>query len=335
MHVISVVAMAILRVCCARSFLIRVLVVSGLLALLQLATSLYMLAVYDRVLPSGSATALAGLTALAAVLHAAFAGLDAFRARMVCRAGVRFAEHLDGRLLAVLHAREYASGVPLLDDAERVRRFLTSAGPCAAFDLLWLPAFLATAFVLHPVLGLFACGGAAVLGGATAIAERRAREAARSLMQTRHARYVLAWDLYVGRTGAERRTRWQDAALRWDSHARWHAETTLAAAERALFGVAFGKGLRLILQSAGFGLGALLVMEGLLSAGALVASSLILSRAFACLDGALAHWSGFVAARESGQRLLRALEEVRADRDIRSAAGMRASRAPSLKARTA
>lgn len=327
--------MVLLEVCGTRWFFARVLVLSGLLALLQLATSSYMLVVCDRVLPSGSAAALASLTAFTVALHVAFAGLDVIRARMVCRAGVRFAAHLDGWLLAALQAQGRRFGFSLLDDAERVRLYLTGAGPCAAFDLLWLPAFLAVTFLLHPLLGLFACGGVAVLAGATVLAERRALLARSRLIPARHTRYVLAWDLHAGCAGAQRRARWQDAAVRWDSLSRCYSETTLHAAERAHASRAFGKGVRLVLQSAGFGLGALLALHGLISTGGLIASSLILARTFACLDGALAHWSGVVSAHQSWQRLSCAMAEFKLSDGAVPQRGVRVGRAPSLKARIA
>lgn len=307
--------MALLKVCCTSLFLLRVLALSGLLALLQLSTSLYMLIVYDRVLPSGSVTALTVLTGATVVLHVAFAGLDAIRARMVCHAGVRVVEALDRQLLTVLAMRGPGLGFHLLDHAERVRGFLSGAGPCAAFDLFWLPAFVAATFLIHPVLGAFASAGVGVLAAATVFAARSAHVGGCRLTQARHTRYVLAWDLHAGAAGAERRLRWQDAAQSWDTLSRCYAKTTLAAAERAQRNQAFGKGLRLLLQSAGLGLGAFLALEGLLTVGGLIASSLVLTRIFACLDGALVHWGAFIAARESYERLLHVCGTRDGDRD--------------------
>lgn len=298
--------MTLVKVCCRSLFLLRVLALSGFLALLQLSTSLYMLVVYDRVLPSGSVTALAALTGATLVLHAAFAGLDALRARIVCRAGLRYVAQLDQRLLSALAVRGPGAGFHLLDDAERVRGFLSSAGPCAAFDLFWLPGFLAATFLIHPVLGVFASAGVGMLAGATVFAARSAHAAGRRLNQARHTRYVLAWDLHTGAAGFERRMRWQDAAQSWDTLSRCYAETTLETAERAQLNQAFGKGLRLFLQSAGLGLGAFLALEGMLTVGGLIASSLVMARIFACLDGALVHWGAFAAVRESYERLLHA-----------------------------
>jgi ABC-type protease/lipase transport system fused ATPase/permease subunit len=121
---------------------------------LLLSTSFYMLVVYDRILPSRSVTDLAVLTGLVAALHMAFAILDWIRARVMCRVGLGFVEILDGYVLE--RARDGRGGLALLDDVERVRRFLISAGPCALFDALWLPVFLIAVFLVHPVLGLFA-----------------------------------------------------------------------------------------------------------------------------------------------------------------------------------
>jgi ABC-type protease/lipase transport system fused ATPase/permease subunit len=300
-------AMTFVMVRRPRGPFLRVVALSGLLALLQLSTSFCMLTVYDRVLPSGSVMTLAGLMALTVSLHAAFAGLDAIRARIVCRAGLRIVAHLDGGLPAALGARRGNREFSLLNDAERVRGFLTGAGPCVAFDLLWLPAFVAAAFFLHAVLGAFAIGGALVLAVATAWGERHVRAAGRRLHEARHRRHVLAWDLYAGPAGSERRG--QGGARSWDTLSRCYDETTLRTAVRTHTAQAFGKGLRLALQSAGLGLGALLALEGLLSAGGLIASSLIFARTFACLDGVLVHWSRFVVARESYQRLVRAAGE--------------------------
>jgi ATP-binding cassette subfamily C protein len=251
-----------------------------------------MLAVYDQALPSGSVAALAILTGLATILHALFAVFDAIRARIVCRAGLGFVEFLDGEMLAAAegHGRCRAP----LDDVECVRRFLTGGGPCAAFDVLWLPAFLTAIFLLHPALGVFACVGSLLLALLAVSAEARSRTAGLAFQAARRRRYILSRDL-------RRVDRLTDARVRrrWRTLSRSYSEVTFAVADRALAAMALGKGLRLVLQSAGLGLSAFLVIGGSLSPGALFASPLLLARTFACLDGALLHWSGFVAARES------------------------------------
>ncbi|MCC7250519.1 hypothetical protein [Hyphomicrobium sp.] len=282
-------------------FLVGVLALSGLLAVLQLATSLYMLAVYDQVVPERSGAALAALTGLVVALHVVAAVLDVMRARIVCQAGLSVAERLDGRVLVAPAAAADARGFAMLDDVERVRRFLTSGGPCAAFDVLWLPVFIGAVFLLHPVLGLFALTGAGLLAGLAVLGEASERRTGYRIAEARRDRYVLLGDL--------RMARWRsgdDVRLHWQRLSRSYSEATLAAQARLLSVAAVGKGVRLTLQSGGFGLGALLAIEGMLSPGGLVASSLMLMRVFACLDGALTHWSGAMAAGESYGRLVEA-----------------------------
>lgn len=284
------------------SSLALALVLSGLLAVLHLSASLYMLVVYDLVLPSGSVTDLAVMTALVMVLHAGFTFLDWIRARVMCRVALGLVKILDGAMRQALRAKDSRRGLALLDDVERVRRFLISAGPCAAFDALWLPLFLAAVFLVHPVLGLFACLGTLLLAGTSIVADGRERETGQRIVRARHDRYALAGGLHedgVSRHGSG----CPDAILCWSALSRSYSELTLAAQVHVLRSVALAKGLRLVLQSAGVGLGALLVIEGVLSPGALFASSLMLGRTFACLDCGLAHWRGLVVARESYLRL--------------------------------
>jgi ABC-type protease/lipase transport system fused ATPase/permease subunit len=296
--------------------LLRLLAFSGLLALLHLSTSLYMLSVYDRVLPEGRAADLAALTVLAMLLHVVFAVLDLVRARLVCRAGLGLVDALDGRALEALQA-DGGRGTVLLDDIECVRRFLISTGPCAVLDVLWLPAFLGAVFFLHPVLGIFASGGVVLLAGLAVATELRKRATETVVARMRLDRYALLREIgAASRSGGEPAC-CLDAALRWRTLSQSYAAATWTCAERATSVAALAKGLRLMLQSCGFGLGALLVIEGLLSPGALFASSLMMARTFACFDGVLLNWRGLVAARDSYQRLT-AVQDSAACAEVRS-----------------
>jgi len=288
----------------------RILALSGLLAALHLSASLYVLAVYDAVLPSGRVADLAVLTGLVVLLHMTFAALDLMRARMVFRTGARILSQLDRCVPEALWAEGGERGDALLGDVERVRRFLAGAGPCAVFDLLWAPAFLLAVFLLHPALGLFACVGILLLAGLAVATEARGCGSEHAIMRTRYGRFVFARDLLALRRHSV------DCAPRPDMHLRWHmlsrsySEATFSSSDRVLCVGALARGLRLMLQSAGFGLGALLVIEGAISAGALFVSSLVLARTFACLDGALQSWRGLVAARESYLRIVAASSTI-------------------------
>lgn len=277
---------------------------SGVLTALQLSTSLFVLHLYDHVLPSRSPAALAGLVGLMLALHAGFALLDLVRARALCRAGLAFVQDLDRRVLDALEAGAARPGFEALGDVDRVGRFLTNPGPAAFLDVVWLPACLAALCLMHPVLALFGAAGVVLLGGLAVTAEARSRKTAKRI------------------AGAERRRLALVPAVRAGSARRWHALSKSTyrlkgkAAEQALAVGALGKGLRLMLMSGGLGLGALLVISEAMSAGALVASSVILGRIFASLDCALAHWRSFVAARESYRRLVAIFPAERAAPDL-------------------
>lgn len=292
---------------CLRLFL-RATLLSGLLAILHVSASLYMLAIYDQVLPSGSVTALAALIGLATALHALTAMLDARRARLVLQAGLAHVELLDRHVLAALKQQRSEPAVALLDHLERVRRFLTGAGPCAAFDGMWTPAFLIAVFVVHPALAAFACAGMALLAWLAVAAGAREGAVRKPLRLVRRERYVLVRNLQACRLSDDGK-RWPETFRRWSRLSRFYSALTFSAYVRTLPAVGLGKGVRGALQSAGVGLGALLAIEEMISPGALFASSLMLGRTLASLDGALAHWQGLVAARESYLRLLKAIAE--------------------------
>ena len=273
--------------------LLRLMGLSGLLAVLHVSASLYMLAIYDQVLPSGSVLALAVLVGLATALHALSAVLDVYRARVVLRAGLDHVEMLDRRVVGVLQRKRSGLGPVLLDDVERVRRFLTGTGPCAVF-------------VVHPALGVFACAAMALLAWITFSTEARERAARHPIRLVRRQRYVLVRSLQAGRPRGDGGQR-PDSVRRWRALSRCYSDLTFSAYVRTLPAVGLGKGLRPGLQSAGVGLAALLAIEGMVSPGALFASSLLLGRTLASLDGALVHWRGLVAARESYLRLAAAI----------------------------
>jgi ABC-type protease/lipase transport system fused ATPase/permease subunit len=259
---------------------------------LQLCASLYSLAVYDRALPSGDFVALALLTAAALSLHAASCLLDFRRGRMLSRAGLRLSRCLERRVLD-LFAGDRRRALFALGDVERIAHYLTSPGPPALLDAVWIPASLAVLALLHPALAMFACLGICILVLFAATAEAHWRFASGGMAEARLQRYQLGTS---GLCAGERR--WRDRAV-----SRAYYRRCASALGLTLTAGATVKAVRASLQSLGFGLGALLVIHGSLSLGELFASSLIASRLFASLDAALAYWRGFAAARDSYARL--------------------------------
>src|SRR6201994_2085519 len=171
-----------LRAC--RNVFIGVGVISCMINLLYLTGSLFMLEVYDRVLPSRSVPTLVGLIILAGGLYIAQGGLDLIRGRILGRVGTSLDEALNARVFDIvvrlpLVAGGRNEGLAPLRDLDNVRSFLGSMGPGAFFDLPWLPFYLAICFAFHVMIGVTALAGAIILVSLTLVTEFLSREPAR------------------------------------------------------------------------------------------------------------------------------------------------------------
>ncbi len=155
-----------LRAC--RSAFIGVGAMSCMINLLYLTGSIFMLEVYDRVLPSRSVPTLVGLAILATGLYIAQGSLDLIRGRILGRIGTSLDEALNARVFDTvvrlpLMVGGRNEGLQPLRDLDNVRSFLSSMGPGALFDLPWLPFYLAICFAFHVMIGLTALVGAIIL----------------------------------------------------------------------------------------------------------------------------------------------------------------------------
>lgn len=169
---------------------------SGMINLLALTGSIYMLQVYDRVLPSQNVPTLVGLSILMLLLYAGFEVLDVIRSRMMGRLGLRFDRALRDRLFSIvlllpLRVRR-GDGLQPVRDLDTIRGFLSGPGPVAMFDLPWLPLYLGLVYLLHPWLGVLGTAGALVLVAITLLTELRSRALARNAASTASERQALA-----------------------------------------------------------------------------------------------------------------------------------------------
>jgi PrtD family type I secretion system ABC transporter len=292
-----------------------VAVFSGVLNLLALTGSLYMLQVYDRVLPSRSVPTLVGLTALMVVMYAAYGLLDLTRSTIMSRLGFRFDRLLRERvfgavLLLPLRAPQTGAAMQPARDLEQIRSFLSSQGPSALFDLPWLPIYLAMVFLLHPYLGLLSTAGALVLASLALITEARSRAPARA--QAASANRKQAYGEAVRRNAEVIRA--LGLGNRVSSCWGLRNEANLRDQGRALdITIRLGsisRVARMILQSCLLGLGAYVVIQGEATGGVMIAASIMTSRALAPVEVAIANWRGFMAARQSWTRLKQTLRAV-------------------------
>ena len=289
--------------------------ISGVVNVLALTSPLFMLQVYDRVLASRSLSTLVGLAVLAAGLFAFQSMLDVIRSRVLMRVGERVDRQLSGRVHAAvvrlpLEARMPGDGLQPLRDLDNVRGFLSGQGPTAFFDLPWMPLYLGICFLFHFWIGMTALAGAIVLVSLTVITNALSRGPASETIQHGMLRNAL---MEAGRRNAEvvRAMGFgKRIAERWQE-----TNSSYLAANRRAGDVAGGFGgasrsLRLMLQSAILGVGAYLVIKQETSAGVMIASSIMMGRALAPVDLAIASWKPFLMARQSWARLTELLALV-------------------------
>lgn len=291
-----------------RGVFVFLFAMSGIINVLALTGSLYMLQVYDRALTSGSVQTLVALSTLAIGLYLFQGGFDVIRSQVLVRVGAR----LDKEIAPIAH--RVAIDMPRFGfstseslergrDVDTVRGFLGGQGPSALFDLPWIPLYLAFVYFLHPWLGALTLAGAVILTLLTVASEiltRRLNGTTRQAALTRNAiadsnarnAEVLKAMGFAGR-----------AVERFDEANREHLALQTQANDLGGTFAAVSRVLRMILQSAILGLGAYLTIKGELSAGAIIAASVASARALAPVDLAIGNWKGFVAARLAFARL--------------------------------
>jgi ATP-binding cassette, subfamily C, bacterial PrsD len=279
---------------------------------LMLTGSLYMLQIYDRVLTSRSVPTLIALSLLALAAFALQGVVDAMRHRLLGRIGAVFDRELSpiaARALVTMPlrgAKPHESAQPLRD-LDSVRTFLSSMGPTALIDMPFMPLFIAACFLLHPWLGLLAVAGALVIIGLTLWTERASKEPSAVMTRSAVNQTLIAES---GRRNAESIAglgMGRSFADQFDRAHQRHVADTLALTESTASVSSLARVVRLVLQSAVLGLGAYLAILGQVSPGAMIAASILTSRALAPIELAVAHWRSFVAARQGLARLKQVL----------------------------
>ena len=285
---------------------------SGGSNLLALTGSIFMLAVYDRVIPSGSVPTLVALGLIALVAFGLQTLLDIFRAQMLTRVGLVFRETLDGRIYDIT-IRNAATGNyrpgSAVRDLDSVQGFMSSMGPTALFDLPWLPLYLGICFAFHTTIGIVVSVGVVLLVGLTLLAGRAAKRPTSALSDAMALRTSLlnssqnqAETIHaMGMTGNLARG-WNRVG---DGISHWN--TRLADTTNILSTIS--RMSRMVLQSVVLAVGAWLVILGDATGGVMIASSILSARALAPIELAIGHWKGFVSARQSWARLSRLLDE--------------------------
>ena len=276
----------------ARATLRSVAFFSFFINLLALTSSVYMLQIYDRVLASRSEATLLYLTLFATACLATLAGLETVRSRLLVRLGARF----DAQLSGLVFGRTLSGGrsSQSLRDLDQVRGFVTGATMLSLLDAPWMPLYIGLVYLLHPWLGHVALAGGVVLFVLGVWNERSTREplaeagketaAGNHFAETsaRNAEVIRAMGMLPG------------LAKVWRERHDFGLGLQGLASDKAATIAAVAKAVRLFLQIAVLGVGALLVIKQETTAGVMIAASIVMGRALAPLEAAIGGWRGFL-----------------------------------------
>ena len=303
----------------ATHMLVVVAVFSMIINLLMLTGPLYMLQVYDRVLTSGSVDTLIALSVLAIGLLFSQGLLEFIRSRILMRYSNRLDQSVSVPLMnaVVAHGmkRQHVSAAQMLRDLESFRNFFSGRGLTALFDVPWTPLFLLVIFMMHPLLGMVALVGAAALFTMTLISEwltsRRFKEGRKNAYvadkfadsSLRNAEVIEAMGM-------------MPAILeRWSGYHRTAQLNQSRAGDRASFMTALAKFIRPSLQIAMLGFGAWLVLNREITAGVMIAASIIMGRALAPVEALIGQWRQIAQARTTYASLNELLGQSDGEKD--------------------
>jgi len=281
---------------------------TALINVLMLTGSLFMLQVYDRVLPSRSVPTLVALGALAIALYAFQGFLDLARGRILVRIGTFLDEKLSGRIYDAvarlpLKIQARSDGTQAVRDLDQIRGFLSGLGPTALFDLPWMPLYLGICFIFHVWIGITALAGAIVLVSLTLWTELFTRTPARAAAEAGARRLGLAESTRRNAEALQAMGMQGRLAAAWSKVNGKYLVASQGAADVAGGLGALSRVMRMMLQSLVLAVGAYLAINQEATAGVMIASSILVSRALAPVELAIANWKGFVAARQSRRRL--------------------------------
>ena len=303
-----------------RTIFTAVFVFSIFVNLLMLTGPLYMMQVYDRVLASRSVETLAALTILVGFLFLMMGLLDYSRGRLMARVGARFQNTLDRRVFsAIMTKATYDNSGKVLPtglrDLEAIQRLFSSPILLALCDIPWTPIFLMVIFIFHPWLGILATVGGLILIVITFLNQKLTS----APLQVANSTSMMA-EHWSEQIRAEAETV-QSLGMRNAGFDRWQKargtalDKTISASDFAGVFSSTTKTLRLFLQSAILGLGAYLAIHGEISAGAMIAASILMGRALSPIDQAIGQWAMVDRAKKGWQDLAVLLGEIPTEPD--------------------
>lgn len=283
--------------------------------LLMLTGPLFMLQVYDRVLASRSEETLVALFGLVALLYAFYWLLEYARGRVMARVGARIQARLNEPVFrATIRRAALQNGHKrgALQDLDNIRNLYASPVLLAIFDLPWTPVFVGGVFLFHPLLGWLALAGGGLLVLVAVANQLLTSRRTRSSAEAAQSAAAIAQQAQNAGPVVWAQGMLPSMQARWVARQRSAMEAALNANDWTGSFTAFTKSFRLFLQSAMLALGAWLVLQSSITAGAMIAASILLGRALAPIEVVVSQWQLVQRARSSRkdlQTLLKSLPE--------------------------
>jgi PrtD family type I secretion system ABC transporter len=284
---------------------INALIFSALVNLLYLVPTLYMMQVYDRVVPTGGMLTLVLLTVVAVFALGALAALDWLRTRLLVRAGLRLDRLLAPRVMArIVDMQGGKTSGQAMREFDNVRAAVSGQGVLAVFDAPWTPLYLGCCFLLHPAVGVLTLTGGIILITLAVLNERDSRPRLKRAIQSTNAAYA-AQEGIAGQTEVVRALGMREASINRQIEERQASVSQYADAQ--LNGGKYSgaiKFLRLAMQSLSLGLAAFLAVKGQISPGSIIAASVLLSRAVGPVELLVGAWPSLIQAKASWRALI-------------------------------
>ena len=287
--------------------LIAVGLFSGLINLLYLVPAIYMLQIYDRVLISQSENTLIALTVLVIGLFVVTGLLEGVRSSAMSRIGDALGEDLSSRTYKAMFNQQLSAANGLgnqpIWDLNRLQQFFSSGGLNAFLDLPWLPIFILTTFLLHPVLGSFLTLGAVALFFTAWISERITRTPLAQANELATAASGLVTSHLRNAEVVHALGMLPQLSKRWSLLQVQARDLQQHAMSRIRIAGGFTRILRMILQSGMLGLGAWLAIQGNVTPGVMIAAAILATRALSPLESVISQWKSFLSTMVSTERL--------------------------------
>jgi PrtD family type I secretion system ABC transporter len=288
--------------------LVGIIVFSGLMNLLTLTGPIFMLQVYDRVVPSKSIATLVGLSLITAVLYGALGFFDQLRARILIRVGAYVDEVIHPKVFKAVVTMPLRTALPgdglqPLRDLDQIRNFISGGGPAAFADLPFLPIQIIICFLIHPFIGWATIFGASVIFVLTLATDLTVRRLTLQVSEKSSQRLAV---LEAGRRNAEALRALGmvgRVAERWAAINRAYEDSHVKVLERSGGFAGVSRVFRMMFQSGVLGVGAYLVISQEASFGVIIAASILSARALQPVEQLVANWRGFVASRQGWRRL--------------------------------